>query len=183
MSARIASRIPLSPRQEDVFEEEYSDHEESSGGRSQTRAPITRSLSGIQNRANKFRAHRGISQDCIDENEDEQKTEDNLRAMTELKDTTNQEYSCNSMSRLRRVHLAELDGFEVGEQDSEKEASAHTVKEKKRRAQDVLLGQQLRLGVIPEQLLRKIPRMGDLISLDLSHYGMGDSLCICLGKR
>lgn len=156
-----------------------------SASASASRQPIARSLSSIVNRASKFRAHRGISQDGINEDDDEDVTEQHLRAMTQLASGTSHEYSCNAMSRLRRAHFSEMNGATVGGYGTmlASEVAGKTVSEKKRRAQDVLLSQQLRLGVIPEQLLRKIPRMGDLISLDLSHYSMGDDLGICLGRR
>lgn len=154
-----------------------------------TRAPVRRTMSSIQNRATKFRAHRGITQDGINEDDDEEETEAHLRAMTHLSHSSMQEYSCNSMSRFRRAHFAEMNGSHVGDVAEDGSvtvalgATEQTVAEKKRRAQDVLLSQQLRQGIIPEQLLRKIPRMGELISLDLSHYSMGDDLGACLGRR
>jgi hypothetical protein len=192
---RMLSRAHDSPSfsnshsQDDIFEEDYLELDEANSPEKEAppraRATVNRTVSSIQNRASKFRAQRGISQDGIDENDAEEKTEESLRAMTHLTNTTSQEYSCNSMSRLRRAHFSEMNGYQVGGsvEPEQRYVANQTTVEKKRRAQDVLLSQQLRQGIIPEQLLRKIPRMGELISLDLSHYGMGDSLCICLGRR
>lgn len=54
---------------------------------------------------------------------------------------------------------------------------------KKRYAQDILLLKELRAGLLPEQLLKRIPGMGDLVSVDLSHFGIGDDVGMCLGPR
>jgi hypothetical protein len=54
---------------------------------------------------------------------------------------------------------------------------------RKRHAQDILMLREIRAGVVPEQLLKKIPSMGNLVSVDLSHYGLGDELGKCLGTR
>jgi hypothetical protein len=53
--------------------------------------------------------------------------------------------------------------------------------EKKMHARDVLLTNELKSGKIPEQLLKKVPNTMGLIAINLSHYGLGDELGICLG--
>lgn len=58
-----------------------------------------------------------------------------------------------------------------------------SIEAKKRHAQDILMLREMRAGVLPEQLLKRIPRMGNLISIDLSHFGIGDELGKCLGTR
>ena len=57
------------------------------------------------------------------------------------------------------------------------------VEGKKRLAQDSLLLKELELGILPEHLLKKLPHMKHITTLDLSHYGIGDKLCMCLGLR
>jgi len=54
---------------------------------------------------------------------------------------------------------------------------------KKRLAQDSLLLKELELGILPEHLLKKLPHMKHVTTIDLSHYGIGDKLGICLGLR
>eukprot|EP00603_Paraphysomonas_imperforata_P008260 CAMPEP_0114432380 /NCGR_PEP_ID=MMETSP0103-20121206/11125_1 /TAXON_ID=37642 ORGANISM="Paraphysomonas imperforata, Strain PA2" /NCGR_SAMPLE_ID=MMETSP0103 /ASSEMBLY_ACC=CAM_ASM_000201 /LENGTH=1408 /DNA_ID=CAMNT_0001602053 /DNA_START=145 /DNA_END=4371 /DNA_ORIENTATION=- len=142
---------------------------------------MIRSMSSIQERAEKFRSHRGISQDVTDDS-DEAHTEANIHAMTHLKQANHQEYTCNALGRIKRAHYSHLNGCDIGYSTDDGVTKQPSVDELKRKAQDLLLSQELRQGVIPEQLLRKIPRMGDLISLDLSHYSMGDDLCLCLGR-
>lgn len=58
-----------------------------------------------------------------------------------------------------------------------------SVQGKKRHAQDILMLREIRAGVLPEQLLKKVPHMGNLISIDLSHFSLGDELGRCLGTR
>ena len=181
MTSTTSARLVHSASQADVFEEEYSDSDQASDKYFSSKSRIVRCVSSIQDRGEKFRTHRGVSQDCIDDI-DEEKTIESLRAMTQLKNTSDQDYSCNSMQRLRRAHYSEVIGNVVGD-ITDYDGHRPTLEVKKRIAQDMLLHQQLSRGVIPEQLLRKIPRMGDLISLDLSLYGIGDDLCLCLGKR
>eukprot|EP01041_Mallomonas_annulata_P000200 gene200-359_t len=53
---------------------------------------------------------------------------------------------------------------------------------KRRHAQDILLVKELEAGVLPENLLRKVPHMKYVTKVDLSHYGIGDGLGKCLGK-
>ena len=56
-----------------------------------------------------------------------------------------------------------------------------TAEEKKMHAKDVLLINQLKSGIIPEQLLKRAPSSMNLMSLNLAHYGLGDELGKCLG--
>lgn len=55
--------------------------------------------------------------------------------------------------------------------------------ERKRYSEDLLLVQELKSGVLPEQLLKRMPDIQNLVSLDLSFYGIGDQLGHCLGCR
>lgn len=60
-------------------------------------------------------------------------------------------------------------------------------KAKRRYAQDVLLLSQLKAGILPEQLIMGTGnRNADNLSIDVSHYGLGDEhgkcLGLCLGK-
>jgi hypothetical protein len=181
LQALNAQKLKTATEDENDTDSDTSNAESSQKDKPRNQRSLTRSLSSIQNRADKFRAQRGLSQDIIDES-DEAKTEANLHAMTHLKQADNQEYSCNSLGRIKRAHFSHLNGCEIGN-SVDGDGVERSVDEKKRRAQDLLLAQELKRGIIPEQLLRKIPRMGDLISLDLSHYSMGDELCICLGNR
>jgi hypothetical protein len=71
----------------------------------------------------------------------------------------------------RSLHVPIMSGLPV-EQSNE---------EKKMHARDVLLMNELRSGKIPEQLLKKVPNTAGLIAINLSHYGLGDDLGICLG--
>ena len=52
-----------------------------------------------------------------------------------------------------------------------------------REARDKLLYNQLSSGIIPENLLKSGKGFDNLITLDLSHYGLGDEMGLCLGKR
>lgn len=73
--------------------------------------------------------------------------------------------------KLSSLHLPVV----AGVQDEE------TSFQKKVRAKDVLLMNQLRSGLIPEQLLKRVPNSMNLVVLHLSHYGLGDELGKCLG--
>ena len=48
-------------------------------------------------------------------------------------------------------------------------------------ANDVLLASQLKKGVLPENIFRRKPGHESTVSLDLSHYGLGDEMGLCLG--
>jgi hypothetical protein len=105
--------------------------------------------------------------------------------------------SPTKLSRMSRAMNASLIGHAYPEEISDKakmtddtfgQARCLSLKDqsmegKKRHAQDLLMLREMRAGILPEQLLKKIPRMGNLISIDLSHYGIGDELGRCLGTR
>lgn len=72
---------------------------------------------------------------------------------------------------LSTLHLPVVAGLQDEESDFQRKV----------RAKDVLLMNQLRSGLIPEQLLRKVPNSMNLVVLHLSHFGLGDELGKCLG--
>lgn len=73
--------------------------------------------------------------------------------------------------RLSTLHLPVVAGVQDEQTDFQKKV----------RAKDVLLMNQLRSGLIPEQLLKKVPNSMNLVVLHLSHFGLGDELGKCLG--
>ena len=90
------------------------------------------------------------------------------------------------LSRLKRVTHGENLGLEL----NAAAASANTVSCRPstpagipRIAQDTLLVQQLKAGLLPENLLKTSPHMQYMTSIDLSHYSIGNELGICLGRR
>lgn len=105
--------------------------------------------------------------------------------------------SPTKLSRMSRAMNASLIGHTYPEEVSDKAKMTddtfgqsrclslkdQSIEGKKRHAQDLLMLREMRAGILPEQLLKKIPRMGNLISIDLSHYGIGDELGRCLGTR
>jgi hypothetical protein len=105
--------------------------------------------------------------------------------------------SPTKLSRMSRAMNASLIGHAYTEEISDKAKMTdetfgqsrclslkdQSLEGKKRHAQDLLMLREMRAGILPEQLLKKIPRMGNLISVDLSHYGIGDELGRCLGTR
>jgi hypothetical protein len=42
---------------------------------------------------------------------------------------------------------------------------------------------QLKLGIIPEKLFKRTVDRGALQTLDLSFFGLGDEMGLCLGMR
>jgi hypothetical protein len=104
----------------------------------------------------------------------------------------------NDLTRLSRAYKSKLIGFNyddtntdfadmcVDDDDSYSSPSAlssHAYTDRKRYAEDLLLLKEMKAGVLPEQLLKKIPNTANLITLDLSHFGIGDELGCCLGTR
>jgi hypothetical protein len=53
----------------------------------------------------------------------------------------------------------------------------------RRDAQDKLLFNQLKLGIIPENLFKRSASSSHLQTLDLSYFGLGDEMGLCLGLR
>lgn len=162
------------------------------GGKSSA-AVITSSIAKRQNMFAKQRANSKIDY-AEDPAETDRMMEEHAKMSTILPATKiSSEYSCSVLSRIKRVsrtifNNADAANFsgDTGENDSHFDSdqwAMSTVEQKKRHAQDTLLFREIKSGLIPEQLLKKIPRMGALVSLDLSYYSLGDELCACLGKR
>lgn len=84
---------------------------------------------------------------------------------------TSRIFQKDGRGRVSNLHLPVV----AGGQDEE------TDFQKKVRARDVLLMNQLRSGLIPERLLKRIPNSRNLVVLHLSHFGLGDELGMCLG--
>lgn len=163
----------------------------------------TSSTSGIANRQNKFLKQRAASN--VSGSMETVLSEEGKQVVAELKRMTNilpvcamnTSYSCSVLSRIKRASHAIYNNqgathFKGDGDDNTEENDSHfdssewtlkTVDQKKRRAQDALLFREIKSGLIPEQLLKKIPRMGALVSLDLSYYSLGDELGHCLGQR
>ena len=80
LQALNAQKLKTATEDENDTDSDTSNAESSQKDKPRNQRSLTRSLSSIQNRADKFRAQRGISQDIIDES-DEAKTEANLHAM------------------------------------------------------------------------------------------------------
>ena len=66
---------------------------------------------------------------------------------------------------------------------NEEDSASFVDEQQKRLAQDMLLVKELEGGILPEDLLKKLPYMRHVTTLDLSHFGIGDGLGQCLGYR
>ena len=167
--------------------------------------PTAASTSSIAKRQNKFQKQRSTSN--VSGSMDSVTSEEGLHMVHELSQMTsvlpvcamNTPYTCCVLSRIKRATHAihnnhgathfDEDGDGDGDTDENDthfdsfEWKVKAVDQKKRRAQDALLFREIKAGLIPEQLLKKIPRMGALVSLDLSYFSLGDDLGNCLGQR
>lgn len=151
--------------------------------------------SSIARRQSKFQSQRVGSSVCLDDPEETHKMLAEYARMAAALPLASlgSEYSLNVLSRIKRASRAIHNNEDVSHfsgQGAERADSigsddwdVNTVEQRKRFAQDSLLFREIKAGLIPEQLLKKIPRMGALVSLDLSHFSLGDELCCCLGKR
>jgi hypothetical protein len=163
-----------------------------------------RSMSSLSLRQEAYRRKRTASnieptKTTEDESEDDQSAAmHSLNSLSEIKVSAMPlSESPTRLSRLSRAMNAALIGHYYPEELTDKAKMTDDIfgqsvclslkdqsaEGKKRHAQDLLMLREMRAGVLPEQLLKRIPRMGNLISIDLSHYGIGDALGKCLGTR
>jgi hypothetical protein len=154
------------------------------------------STSSIARRQNKFQKQRSVSSAGASDPEDTPQMAEERAKMGLVLPAgggIGASYTCCVLTRMKRASQSinnnmNATQFDCGNTENDvhfdnEEWVLSTVDQRKRYAQDLLLFRELKAGLIPEQLLKKIPRMGALVSLDLSHFSMGDELCQCLGKR
>jgi hypothetical protein len=163
-----------------------------------------RSMSSLSLRQEAYRRKRTTSniepvKTTEDESEDDQSAAmHSLNSLSEIKvSSLPLSESPTKLSRMSRAMNASLIGHHYPEEVMDKAKMSddtfgqsfcmslkdQSAEGKKRHAQDLLMLREMRAGILPEQLLKRIPRMGNLISIDLSHYGIGDELGKCLGTR
>jgi hypothetical protein len=167
-------------------------------------ARITRRMSSLQIRQMQYRSKRQSTSFAESDN-DEDGSEDessakspqhSLNSMSEIKVSGyTAEHSPSKMNRLYRAVSASQNGYKYPEEEqdiapTDLDGMGHvsvsslkdqSIQGKKRHAQDILMLREIKAGILPEQLLKKIPHMGNLISVDLSHFSLGDDLGKCLG--
>jgi Ran GTPase-activating protein (RanGAP) involved in mRNA processing and transport len=80
----------------------------------------------------------------------------------------------------------ELDSLVFVSHLKDRSIPAKTMREKvehrRKHAEDVLLSEQLRKGLLPERLIKRPLGLEDCITLDLCHYSIGDELGNCLAS-
>ena len=147
------------------------------------------SPTGITSRQQRFQLLRASSSLCEDDGEERRLFDESTRlkagresysgTLSHAKRATRSLYAnFNSWADLQSSSLQSSLSRAGG-----KEQLLESAEERKRLAQDALLWNEIKAGLIPERLLKKVPRMGALVSLDLSYFGLGDELCSCLGNR
>lgn len=152
------------------------------------------STSSTAKRQNKFINQRVSS--SVDYSEDPEELKnimaEHAKMGSALPTDLSSQYSCCVLTRIKRASTSIFNHADPKHFDGNNDNDIHfdsdawaiiTIEQKKRHAQDTLLFREIKAGLIPEQLLKKIPRMGALVSLDLSYFSLGDELCACLGKR
>lgn len=165
---------------------------------------MSRRLSSLQMRQMQFRNKRqsssfneseaGIEED--NEDDDSSTVKSPQHSITsDMRGGHSVEHSPNKMNRLYRAVQASLNGYTYPEEEEDLAPTGldlmghvsvsslkdQSIQGKKRHAQDILLLREIKAGILPEQLLKKVPGMGNLISIDLSHFSIGDELGKCLG--
>ena len=164
---------------------------------SDTQKGEVKNTSSIANRQKQFQKQRSVSSfECLDPEDEERQRQEHAKMCSALPPVVlNSQYSSNSLSRIKQAsqllaknmgtYPLDLDDNNV-ECDSSIDSDSFVLswaEQKKRVAQDSLLFREIRAGLIPEQLLKKIPRMGSMVALDISYFSIGDELCQCLAKR